>query len=476
MKLKKVQKNTQDKAEFHLIEKAADLAKSGLKKETQADLKKKLSSNPGMYLTTENARFIFVCHCPKGSKTAEDKEVIRNFGHQAYAWCQKEKIGKALLNQTRSNSDVSSYFVEGWSLSDYSFQKYLSKKSKSAVDQLAVLDAGISKKDLDRIDNLSAAVFWSRDMVNEPLSFLTAERFAEEMRSMGKNVGLKVDVFGKEKIKTLKMGGLLAVNKGSIDPPTFTILEWKPANAKNKKPIVLVGKGVVYDTGGMSLKPTANSMDFMKSDMAGAAAMGGTMMALASLKIPAHVIALIPASDNRPGGNAYVPGDIITMFDGTTVEVMNTDAEGRLLLADALAYAKKYAPQLVIDAATLTGAAVRSIGTFATAAMGTASKRDLERLKKSGDATFERIVEFPLWDVYGDEMKSSIADLNNLGGPFAGQITAGKFLQHFTSYPWIHLDIAGPSYLHKPNTYRPKGGTGVGVRLLTDFIEKTIES
>jgi leucyl aminopeptidase len=267
------------------------------------------------------------------------------------------------------------------------------------------------------------------------------------------------------------MGGLLAVNKGSVDPPTFSILEWKPKKAKNKKPVVLVGKGVVYDTGGLSLKPTANSMDLMKSDMAGAAMMAGVVSAAAQANLNVHIIALIPASDNRPGGNAYAPGDIITMFDGTTVEVLNTDAEGRLLLADALSYAKKYDPALVMDAATLTGAAVRAIGTFASAIMGTADKKVITQLEASGEETYERVVPFPLWADYGKEMKSPIADLNNLGSGLAGQITAGKFLEHFTDYPWVHIDIAGPSFLPGANTYRPKGASGVGVRLLFDFLK-----
>ncbi|MGB0424733.1 MAG: leucyl aminopeptidase family protein, partial [Flavobacteriales bacterium] len=263
----------------------------------------------------------------------------------------------------------------------------------------------------------------------------------------------------------------LAVNKGSIDPPTFSILEWKPKNAVNKKPIVLVGKGVVYDTGGLSLKPTANSMDFMKSDMAGSAMMAATVAAVAKNKLNVHVIALIPATDNRPSGNAYAPGDVITMYDGTTVEVMNTDAEGRLLLADALSYAKKFKPSLVMDAATLTGAAVRSVGTHASCIMSTCEDDTTSRLQKSGETTYERCIEFPLWDEYGKELKSEIADMTNLGGPLAGQITAGKFLEHFTDYPWVHIDIAGPSFLHAPQTYRPKGGTGVGVRLLYDFLK-----
>ena len=267
------------------------------------------------------------------------------------------------------------------------------------------------------------------------------------------------------------MGGILAVNQGSIDPPTFTIVEYKPSNAKNDKPIVLVGKGVVYDTGGLSLKPTPNSMDSMKADMGGAACVGGAIYLAALQQLPVHLIALIPASDNRPGLNAYAPGDIITMHNGSTVEVLNTDAEGRMLLADALSYSQKYDPELVIDAATLTGSAYRAIGTRAGVTMGNANDRYFELLDKAGHEVHERIVRMPFWDDYFDEMKSSIADLNNLGGPTAGMITAGKFLEHFVKAPYIHMDIAGPAFLAKNEGYRTKGGSGYGVRLVYQFLK-----
>ena len=205
---------------------------------------------------------------------------------------------------------------------------------------------------------------------------------------------------------------------------------------------------MVYDTGGLSLKPTANSMDIMKCDMGGAAAMASAICAIAANKLDKYVIALIPLTDNRPGKDAYAPGDVITMYDGTTVEVLNTDAEGRMILADALAYAKRNLdPLITIDAATLTGAAERAIGTHASIAMGNAKAKDLETLEKVGMDVFERVVLFPFWDEYYEEMKSSIADLKNIGGATAGMITAGKFLEHFAPKPYIHLDIAGPAFL-----------------------------
>lgn len=266
------------------------------------------------------------------------------------------------------------------------------------------------------------------------------------------------------------MGGLLAVNKGSLDDPTFTIMEWKPKNAKNKQAIVLVGKGIVYDTGGLSLKPTANSMDLMKIDMGGAGTVIGAINAIAANKLPVHVIALVPATDNRPSGNAYAPGDVINMHDGTTVEVLNTDAEGRMILADALSYAKKYNPELVIDFATLTGAAVAAIGHYGLVSMHKDSEKDHAELKKSGDEMHERLAEFPFWSDYDELIKSDIADIKNLGGPYGGAITAGKFLAHFTDYPWIHIDMPGV-YSKAKYGYRGKGATGMGVRLVYNFVK-----
>lgn len=398
----------------------------------------------------------------------KNKEAVRKAGATIFKQIQSS-CKDVIINA--ENDLAIELFCEGFSLASYSFTKYFTDKSKQKQTLKDVYVASKSA-DLKRINSIVDATVWSRDLVNEPVSYLTAEKLAEEILKKAENTGLKVEVLTKQKIKSLKMGGLLAVNKGSIDPPTFTIIEWKNKKAVNKKPIVLVGKGVVYDTGGLSLKPTANSMDMMKCDMGGAAAMAGTMMGIAALNLPLHVIALIPATDNRPGGNAYAPGDVITMFNGTTVEVLNTDAEGRMILADALAYSNKYNPELVIDAATLTGAAVRAIGTFASCVMGNAPQKEIDLMIESGMDTYDRVVQLPFWDDYFEEMKSKIADLKNLGGPYAGMITAGKFLEHFTDSPYIHIDIAGPAYLTSEDSYRGTGGTGAGVRLLIDFLTK----
>ncbi|WP_306640740.1 leucyl aminopeptidase family protein [Sanyastnella coralliicola] len=409
--------------------------------------------------------------------SANEKEALRVAGSSASALAIKQKASKLTFVNHTGDAEVSLLHAEGAKLTAYQFNQLLSDPGKKdhGFREIGLIDGDLNSKEVKDLNTLTDNVFWTRDLVNRPLSHLTATDLADAVEQAGKESGFDVNVLSKRKIQSLKMGGLLAVNKGSIDPPTFTIAEYKPANAVNKQPIVLVGKGVVYDTGGMSLKPTPMSMDFMKSDMAGAAMMAGSIKAIAELELPVHVIALLPATDNRPDGNAYVPGDVITMYDGTTVEVKNTDAEGRLLLADALAYAKKYDPELVMNAATLTGASVRAIGTYATSVMGTADDGEFKKLEAAAYDTYERVVRFPLWDEYGKELASDVADMSNLGRGEAGHISAGKFLQHFTDYPWIHFDIAGPSFLHAPQSYRTKGGTGVGVRLLVEFIKVRYE-
>ena len=401
-------------------------------------------------------------------KKPENKEKLRQIGVKVFDLLTKDTNGVQIEGKSAQAVELVS---EGLTLASYQFIKYF-KDKKDKKTKLKTAYTTNKLVDVNKINTIADATNWAKELVNEPLSYLTAQKLADEVKTKCQTVGIKATILTKTKIKALKMGGLLAVNQGSIDPPTFTILEWKPKNAKNKKPIVLVGKGVVYDTGGLSLKPTANSMDFMKSDMGGAAAMAATIYAVAKQKLPLHVIALLPATDNRPSGNAYAPGDVVTMMDGTTVEVLNTDAEGRMILADALAYAKKYNPELVLDAATLTGAAVAAIGTNASIAMGNANQKELKALEKSGFDTWDRVALFPFWDDYKELLKSTIADLKNLGGPYAGTITAGKFLEHFTDYPYIHIDIAGPAFTHKKEGYRGLGGTGAGVRLLINFLSQ----
>lgn len=401
----------------------------------------------------------------------DQMETLRRQGAQVAQLLREEGLTKVALMDLTDQPDLVLALAEGIALASYEFAKYKTIKKEAHALEILVVSAGLSGCRIAAMNRIVEAVFIARDLVNEPVGYLNAERLGQTVLDLSKTYGFSAEVFNKKKIESLKMGGLLAVNQGSIDPPTFSVMEWKPANAGNSKPIVLVGKGVVYDTGGINLKTPPGSLDTMKCDMGGAASVIGAMVAVAANELPVHVIGIVPATDNRLGGNALVPGDIITMHNGTTVEIINTDAEGRLILADALSFAKKYDPQLVIDLATLTGNAVVAIGTHGTVGMGTAPEEVKTALAHAGDAVCERVVWFPFWKDYDDEIKSEIADLKNLGSREGGAISAGKFLSKFVEAPWVHLDIAGPAFLERRAHYRGIGGTGVGVRLLLRFFE-----
>ncbi len=404
-------------------------------------------------------------------KASEDRaEQYRLAGARAYAELKKYKLRKVQIHT--GNGDDALAFAEGLASRNYRFESYKSKKDSFSLDEISLPEKTVGKDGLTQLSGLLEAVMYARDLVNEPANILTAVELSKRITEASKKGHYKVEVFGKAKIKSLKMGGILSVNQGSKADPTFTVIEYKSKKALNDKPIVLVGKGVVYDSGGLSLKPTANSMDIMKSDMGGAAAVAGAIHAAALNGLPIHVIGLIPATDNCIGPEAYGPGDVITLYDGTRVEVMNTDAEGRLVLADALSYAKKYDPKIVIDLATLTGASMRALGYFAAATMGTADENTQQDLMDAANTSGERLVSFPLWGVYDDELKSDIADMRNIGkSSLAGAIVAGKFLQHFTDYPWMHIDIAGPSFIPDALGYLPKGATGFGTKLIYQFLK-----
>lgn len=378
----------------------------------------------------------------------------------------------ALFDLSEQNGQPAYFLAEGISLAAYQFLKYKSeaKALKSALSQINFSPNSLTLKKLKQLQIITDAVNIMRDLVNEPLSYLTAEQLSLEITKIGKTGGFKVQTLGKAKIEQLGMGGILGVNRGSLLPPTFTIMEHKPLNPIRKNPVVLVGKGIVYDTGGLSLKPTANSMDRMKSDMSGAALVTAAMYVAGMLELPIHLIALVPAAENRPGVQAYVPGDVLKMYSGSTVEVLNTDAEGRLVLADALHYAKKYRPELVLDFATLTGSAAATLGDMGIVCMGNITAEGKQAFIESGQRQHERLVELPLWEEYATLLQSDIADLKNVGGPKAGAITAGKFLEHFTDYPWMHFDIAGVSFHSGGKDYRPSGATGYGLRMLVDFL------
>jgi leucyl aminopeptidase len=379
------------------------------------------------------------------------------------------------FGQTDSRK-ISHAIAEGAYLSLYKFDKYQTKKKdeQSKIIEIIIFDPAESivkdvKKELNDVRIICEATTLARDLANAPACEIYPETLADTAKKSTEQYGYNITVWDKKKIEKEDFGGLLAVNAGSTRPPRFIILE-NNSDKKNLDTIVLVGKGVTFDSGGISIKPSSGMAE-MKMDMSGAAAVIGTMEAAARLKLPLHLVGLIPATENLPSGSAMKPGDIIKHYGGKTSEVDNTDAEGRLILADALAYAATYKPKAVIDLATLTGACVVALGMHATGMMGN-DEELMAKLKIAGENTYERVWQLPLFDEYEKQIKSDIADVKNVGGKWAGAITAGLFLKKFIGdYKWVHLDIAGTAMLEEQHPYAPKGGTGVGVRLLMEFLK-----
>ncbi len=419
-----------------------------------------------------------------GASDAE-AETLRTAAAKAASAAQKLKVPSVALALPGATPEQAAALVEGFLLGGYRFLDYKTDPdAPPAVRTLTVQGEGIGDAvEAARLRAESAC--FARDLVNLSPHDKTPTLLAERAKKMAAEVGLRAEVWNKARIEKERMGGLLAVNRGSQDPPAFITLEHRPEGALNDRPVVLVGKAVVFDTGGLSLKPTKNSMDKMKADMGGGAAVLGAMRAVAALGLPLWVVALVPATDNRPGENAYVPGDVVTMRSGLTVEVLNTDAEGRMILADALDVAKEHRPELVVSVATLTGAQVVAFGTRVAAVLTSedpGSRQRLDAFAAAGERTGEWVAPLPMRPHYAEQLKSDTADLKNVGGREAGTVTAAKFLEHFTregrgpgaqaAYPWVHLDIAGPAFLQgTTQPYRPSGGTGFGVRLLTDLLE-----
>ena len=372
-------------------------------------------------------------------------------------------------------ADVAQAISEGLALGVYFYDKHISQKPNggfSAPNKVVLLGLDAAevkgmKAGMATGKAVSDGVLLARDLANAPSNEIDPQTLAARAKELS-SVGVKVTVLTKAQIEKLGMGGLVAVSKGGGVPPSFIIMEWKGGG--KDQPLVFVGKGVTFDSGGISIKPGAGMAD-MKLDMGGAAAVIGAMHTIATLKLKQNVIGLVAATENMPSGTAFKPGDVIKHLNGKTSEIDNTDAEGRLILADALAYADRYKPQAVIDLATLTGACVVALGNVASGLMGNTPELN-NRIRQSGDRTYDRVVELPLWEEYEELIKSDVADVKNSGGRGAGTITAGLFLKTFIgNYPWAHIDIAGTGMTSRPSGYINKGGTGAGVRLLVDFVQ-----
>jgi leucyl aminopeptidase len=373
-------------------------------------------------------------------------------------------------------SELAEAVVEGTILGLYQFTpfKTVEREKIKDLNQLVLVEGNhdcylVVRESVRKAEAIARAVNFARDLVSAPGNDMTPRTLTEralEMASSRKKI--ESEVLDDDRMREIGMHAFLAVAQGSHEPARFIILKYKGIESREEI-IALVGKGITFDSGGISLKPSEN-MGEMKSDMAGAATVIATIVAAADLELPVNLVGLIPATENLPGGCAYKPGDVLKSLSGQTIEVISTDAEGRLILADALAYAGNYSPEAVVDVATLTGACVVALGNVAIGMMGTDSNLKQE-IASAGERTGERVWELPLWEEYFDLIKSDIADYKNTGGRNGGAITAAAFLSKFVgSYPWVHLDIAGPSWLDKDRPYVPKGASGIGVRLLISWL------
>jgi leucyl aminopeptidase len=416
-----------------------------------------------------------------GKQSEVTLETIRQALGSAAKRVRQAKVGSfsvALPTVTpdgMSSLEVAQAMVEGAILGSYQFTVYRSD-AVSGQDvagmkilipqkgQLRQVTEGVRRG----IATAEATVF-VRDLCNHPSNVLTPTRVASEAKAIAKAEGITIKILEQKEMERLGMGALLGVARGSQEPPKFIILEYNGAKKKDERPVVLVGKTITFDTGGISLKPAEN-MEHMKADMTGGAEVLASIRAAARLKLPLRLISILPVAENMPGGRAMKPGDIVKTLSGKTVEVQNTDAEGRLILADGLAYARRYKPAALIDIATLTGACVVALGQFAIGMFGT-DQALKEQVRKAGQRAGERVWEMPLWEEYFEQLKSDVADMRNIGGRGGGMITAALFLSKFVGdCPWVHLDIASTDWSERERAYIPKGPTAIGTRLLMQYL------
>ncbi len=378
-----------------------------------------------------------------------------------------------------SVSDVVQAMVEGAVLGTYQFTAYRSEAAGHEVASFSLMTP--HKAQLRQVTEgvrrgmaTAEATVFVRDLCNHPSNVMTPTKIANEAKAVAKETGVSLKIIEQKEMEELGMGALLGVAKGSHEPPKFIVLHYYGAKKKDDRPVVLVGKTITFDTGGISLKPAEN-MEQMKADMTGGAEVLAAIRAAARLKLPLNLISILPVAENMPGGRAMRPGDVVKTLSGKTVEVQNTDAEGRLILSDGLAYATRFKPAALIDVATLTGACVIALGQFAIGMFGTDSRLK-EALRKAGLYAGERVWEMPLWDDYFEQLRSDVADMRNIGGRGGGMITAALFLSKFVGdCPWVHLDIASTDWSDRERAYIPKGPTGIGTRLLIQFlIDRTL--
>jgi leucyl aminopeptidase len=420
-----------------------------------------------------------------GPSSQWSAEVARQAGAALYGAQKKERFKSVAIpieclgspdgKKSETSAEIAEAFFEGYWLGAYEFGE-LKKEDSSAFspESLVIMNTKSTqiRDACARARIISQAVNFARQLGDMPGNLMTPSELARHAEKMASQHGLKSTVWGRTQIEREKMNLLLGVAKGSAEEPRFIILR-HDGGKKNDPPVILVGKGITFDSGGISLKPAAR-MEDMKFDMMGAAAVLGTFKAVAELDLPLNIVGLVAAAENMPDGRAQKPGDVVRSLGGKTVEIVNTDAEGRLILADALEYAQTLNPQAIIDFATLTGAVLDALGTVASGIMGNHAGL-LDRIKEAAEFTGERVWQLPLYDEYLDDLKSSIADIKNTGVREAGSSKGGTFLKFFVDkkFPWAHCDIAGTAYHRKDVPYHPsKLGSGVLVRLVTHLLSQ----
>lgn len=430
--------------------------------------------------------------CGLGKKENITLEKIRIAVYKGIKKANTLKIKKAAVEILHDDTlpegleEVSRAETVSCILGNYHFGKYYTKKEKREKNTLKETVFFAEKKMLEKHSKeiesgiksgtvIGNATNLSRDLGNEPSNIIYPESYCDLITERAKNKKYSAEVLGPDELEKLGMGGVLGVGKGSRHKPRFLILKYNGGN-ESDQPYVIIGKGVTFDSGGISIKPSAG-MARMKMDMCGSAAAVGIVEAVSQLGLKINVIGLIPMVENMPGGNAFKPGDILTAYNGMTIEIDNTDAEGRLILADALAYADQFKPKAVIDLATLTGAVVIAIGNVASALMGN-DQNLMDKLITAGKESYDRVWQLPLWEEYDEMIDSDIADVRNSSGvKQAGTITAGMFLKRFIgNYPWAHIDIAATAMRDSVKDYLPKNATGAGVRLVTQFLMNEVKS
>lgn len=409
-----------------------------------------------------------------------DREVLRCAAGSAVGALARAKAKRAALLapalRRLGPADVAQALGEGLILGSYRFDKYKTNNERPPdleSCQLVLSDGrqtAAARRGARAAEIVAESANIARDLSNEPGSVHTPAWLAERATELGRELDLKVTILAEAELRKEKMGAILAVGRGSANPPRLIVLEYAPRGARKRPAIALVGKGITFDTGGISIKPAA-AMNEMKHDMSGGAAVLGAMRAIALLGLPLHVVGIVAAAQNMPDGAAYMPGDVVTTASGKTIEVLNTDAEGRIVLADALHYAGRYSPAAVIDLATLTGACVVALGSACCGVMGN-DERLIDKVRAAGERTHERAWPLPLWDEHKKQVKGVVGDVKNTAGREAGSSTAGAFLSHFVGdAPWAHLDIAGTAWTNKNEPYCVQGATGFGVRLLVDLLQ-----